>query len=99
MAYAVEVQNIVKKFPPATIAVNDVSFTVNEGEIFGFLGPNGAGKTTLIRMLTCLVKPTSGTAKIRNYDIIKNPNSVRRNMGVVSQAMTSDLDLTARENL
>jgi ABC-2 type transport system ATP-binding protein len=99
MNYALEVQNVVKKFPPATMAVNDVSFTVNEGEIFGFLGPNGAGKTTLIRMLTCLLKPTSGTAKIKSYDIIKNPTLVRRNMGVVSQAMTSDMDLTAWENL
>lgn len=99
MAYAVEVQNIVKKFPPAVMAVDGVSFTVSEGEIFGFLGPNGAGKTTLIRMLTCLLKPTSGTAKIKNYDIIKNPDMVRKNIGVVSQAMTSDLDLTGFENM
>lgn len=102
MAYAVEVQNIVKKFPPwpaATVAVNDVSFNVEEGEIFGLLGPNGAGKTTLIRMLTCILKPTLGSAKIKGYDIRKEPTSVRKIMGVVSQAMTSDLDLTGRENL
>ena len=99
MAYAIEVQNIVKKFPPSTVAVNDVRFNVEEGEIFGLLGPNGAGKTTLIRMLTCLMKPTQGSAKIKGYDIRKDPVSIRRNIGVVSQAMTSDLDLTAWENL
>src|SRR3989338_1276422 len=99
MGYAVEVQNIVKRFPPATMAVNDVSFDVEEGEIFGFLGPNGAGKTTLIRMLTCLIKPTSGTAKIKGYDIIRNPDLIRKNFGVISQAMTTDLDLTGWENI
>jgi ABC-2 type transport system ATP-binding protein len=99
MDYAVEVANIVKKFPPTTLAVNDVSFTVKEGEIFGLLGPNGAGKTTLIRMLTCLLIPTNGSARIKGYDIIKYPKLVRETMGVVSQAMTSDLDLTGWENL
>ncbi len=98
MAYAVEIQNIIKKFPSVT-AVNDVTFNVDEGEIFGLLGPNGAGKTTLIRMLTCLMKPTSGQAKIREFDVVKYPAQVRRNIGVVSQAMTSDLDLTAWENM
>ncbi|MDD5546609.1 MAG: ATP-binding cassette domain-containing protein [Candidatus Omnitrophica bacterium] len=98
MAYAAEVKNIVKKFPSVT-AVDDVSFSVEEGEIFGFLGPNGAGKTTLIRILTCLMKPTSGQANIRGIDVVKHPSLVRRNIGVVSQALTSDLDLTAYENL
>lgn len=98
MAYAAEVKNIVKKFPSVT-AVNDVSLSVDEGEIFGLLGPNGAGKTTLIRILTCLMRPTSGQAKIRDIDVVKHPSLVRRNIGVVSQAMTSDLDLTAFENL
>lgn len=99
MPYAVEIQNIIKKFPPATIAVNDVSFNVEEGEIFGLLGPNGAGKTTLIRMLTCLIIPTQGSAKIRGHDIRRSPDLVRRTIGVVSQSMTSDLDLTGWENL
>lgn len=98
MAYAVEVKNIIKKFPSVT-AVDDVSFTVDEGEIFGLLGPNGAGKTTLIRILTCLMKPTKGAASIRGYDVVRKPVFVRKNIGVVSQAMTSDLDLTAWENL
>lgn len=99
MGYAVEIQNIVKKFPPVTIAVNDVTFNVEEGEIFGLLGPNGAGKTTLIRMLTCLINPTQGSAKIKGYDIKRSPDLVRKSIGVVSQAMTSDLDLTGWENL
>jgi len=98
MAYAAEVQNIIKKFP-SVVAVNDVSFNVEEGEIFGLLGPNGAGKTTLIRMLTCLMRPTSGHAKIYSLDVEKQSARVRRNIGVVSQAMTTDLDLTARENM
>lgn len=98
MAYAVEVKNVVKKFSSVT-AVNDVTFTVGEGEIFGLLGPNGAGKTTLIRVLTCLMRPTSGQAKIREFDVVRYPARVRRNIGVVSQAMTSDLDLTAWENM
>lgn len=98
MSYAVEVKNIIKKFP-SVVAVNDVTFTVDEGEIFGLLGPNGAGKTTLIRILTCLMKPTGGEAKIKGYDVVRKPAVVRKNIGVVSQAMTSDLDLTAWENL
>ena len=99
MGYAVEIKNIIKKFPPSTVAVNDISFSVEEGQIFGLLGPNGAGKTTLIRMLTCLLVPTSGSARIKDYDIIKHTKTVRETLGVVSQAMTSDLDLTAFENL
>jgi ABC-2 type transport system ATP-binding protein len=70
-----------------------------EGDIFGFLGPNGAGKTTLIRMLTTLVKPTSGKARVGCCDIVTQAASVRREIGVVPQALTSDLDLTAYENV
>jgi ABC-2 type transport system ATP-binding protein len=95
---AVEVSGITKSFG-ALVAVNDVSFTVREGEIFGFLGPNGAGKTTLIRMLTTLMKPSAGRAKVASYDVIKEPDAVRRAIGVVPQAMTSDLDLTGHENM
>jgi ABC-2 type transport system ATP-binding protein len=79
--------------------VDNVSFTVRQGEIFGFLGPNGAGKTTLIRMLTTLMKPTAGQAKVASYDVVKQPDAVRRAIGVVPQAMTSDLDLTGYENM
>ncbi|MDP2167024.1 MAG: ATP-binding cassette domain-containing protein [Thermodesulfovibrionales bacterium] len=95
---AVEVAEITKKFGPVT-AVNNVSFSVHEGEFFGFLGPNGAGKTTLIRMLTTLLKPTSGSASVAGYDVASHPHDVRLNIGVVPQAMTSDLDLTGSENM
>ena len=95
---AVEVSKITKKYGSIT-AVDDVSFDVSGGEIFGFLGPNGAGKTTLIRILTTLVKPTSGNARVAGRDVAKEPDGVRREIGVVPQAMTSDLDLTGHENM
>jgi ABC-2 type transport system ATP-binding protein len=95
---AVEVSGITKRFGSLT-AVDNVSFYVLEGEIFGFLGPNGAGKTTLIRMLTTLLKPTDGNAIVACCDVVKNPEKVRREIGVVPQAMTSDLDLTGYENM
>ncbi len=98
MPSAVEVQNITKKFGDL-VAVDNVSFNVAEGEFFGFLGPNGAGKTTLIRILTTLIKPTSGRAKMACCDVTSNPEAVRREIGVVPQAMTSDLDLTGFENM
>lgn len=97
-AKAIEVSGITKKYGPIT-AVDNVSFDVFDGEIFGFLGPNGAGKTTLIRMLTTLLKPTSGEARVACCDVAKQPDAVRREIGVVPQAMTSDLDLTGFENM
>ena len=98
MPAAIEVEKIVKRFGGFT-AVNGVSFAVEPGEIFGLLGPNGAGKSTLIRMLTTLLPPTSGTARVGGFDIVARPNDVRRAIGVIPQAMTSDLELTVRENL
>jgi ABC-2 type transport system ATP-binding protein len=95
---AVEVQSITKKFGDF-IAVDNVSFSVEAGETFGFLGPNGAGKTTLIRMLTTLLRPTSGDARVACCEVVKDPEAVRREIGVVPQAMTSDLDLTGYENM
>ncbi len=95
---AVEVSGITKRFG-SLMAVDNVSFDVMEGEIFGFLGPNGAGKTTLIRMLTTLIKPTSGEATVGCCDVTKQPGAVRHEIGVVPQAMTSDLDLTGYENM
>jgi ABC-2 type transport system ATP-binding protein len=80
-------------------AVDSLSFSVNHGEVFGLLGPNGAGKSTLIRMLTTLVPPTSGTARVGGHDIVRSPNDVRQVIGVIPQAMTSDLDLSAEENM
>jgi len=95
---AIDVHHIVKRFGDFT-AVDDISFKVSEGEIFGLLGPNGAGKSTLIRMLTTLLLPTSGTATVDGNDIVTEADDVRRAIGVIPQAMTSDLDLSAAENL
>ena len=98
MTIAIAVRDIVKCFGDFT-AVDGISFAVEDGETFGLLGPNGAGKSTLIRMLTTLLLPTSGTALVAGYDIVKEADSVRRAIGVIPQALTSDLDLTAQENL
>ncbi len=95
---AITVSDITKRFGEIT-AVDHVSFEVERGEFFGFLGPNGAGKTTLIRMLTTLLRPTGGHAVVSGCDVVKDPTEVRRHIGVVPQAMTSDLDLTAYENM
>jgi ABC-2 type transport system ATP-binding protein len=97
-ASAIEVEHIVKKYGDFT-AVDDVSFSVKEGEIFGLLGPNGAGKSTLIRMMTTLIPITSGKARIGGHDVAKEPNAARRMIGVIPQALTSDLDLTVEENM
>ena len=98
MSNAIEVQNIVKKFGDFT-AVSGISFNVTDGEIFGLLGPNGAGKSTLIRMMVTLLPPTSGTALINGFDVSRKADDVRRSIGVIPQAMTSDLELTVYENL
>lgn len=95
---AIEVRAIAKRFGDFT-AVNELSFDVEQGEIFGLLGPNGAGKSTLIRMLTTLVRPTSGTAIVGGHDVVLDPDGVRRSIGVIPQALTSDLELSAEENL
>jgi ABC-2 type transport system ATP-binding protein len=95
---AIEVEHLTKRFGEL-VAVNDVSFTVASGELFGLLGPNGAGKTTLIRMLTTLTPPSSGTARVAGYDIVREHDQVRQSMGVIPQALTSDPELTAEENL
>src|SRR5262249_27744098 len=80
-------------------AVSGVSFVVEDGEIFGLLGPNGAGKSTLIRMLTTLLPPTSGTALVNGFDVVKQADGVRHSIGVIPQALTSDLELSVEENL
>src|SRR5580765_4724030 len=95
---AIEVDHIVKKYGDFT-AVNDVTFNVKEEEIFGLLGPNGAGKSTLIRMMTTLIPITGGAARVAGHDVSKDPDAVRRTIGVIPQALTSDLDLTVEENL
>jgi ABC-2 type transport system ATP-binding protein len=95
---AIEVRSIVKTFGAFT-AVKGISFAVEEGEIFGLLGPNGAGKSTLIRMMTTLLPPTSGTAIINGFDVVADADGVRRSIGVIPQALTSDLELSVEENL
>jgi len=95
---AIAVKEIVKRFGDFT-AVNGVTFDVRDGEIFGLLGPNGAGKSTLIRMLTTLLEPSAGTATVSGFDIVTQANEVRKVIGVIPQAMTSDLELSVEENL
>jgi ABC-2 type transport system ATP-binding protein len=94
----IEVEDLTKCFGNFC-AVDHLRFTVSHGEVFGLLGPNGAGKSTLIRMLTTLVPPTSGTARIGGFDVNRSANEVRQIIGVIPQAMTSDLDLSAEENM
>ena len=96
--YSIETKSLVKSFGDV-IAVNDVSFSVESGEIFGFLGPNGAGKSTTMMILTTLLKPTSGQALISGFDVTENPKKVRENIGYVQQETTVDEYLTGRENL
>ncbi len=94
----IELNELTKKFGDLT-AVDNVSFTVKEGEIFGFLGPNGAGKTTTVSMLSTLKEPTSGTAKVNGYDIVGKQEKVRESIGIVFQDPSLDEELTAYENL
>ena len=96
--FDVEVDHLTKRFGDFC-AVDALNFNVGHGEMFGLLGPNGAGKSTLIRMLTTLVPPTSGAARISGFDIVRRANDVRKTIGVIPQAMTSDLDLSAVENM
>jgi ABC-2 type transport system ATP-binding protein len=95
---AIDVRNVVKQFGAFT-AVKGVTFAVTPGEVFGLLGPNGAGKSTLIRVLTTLLPPTSGTALVNGFDVVRQSDGVRRSIGVIPQAMTSDLELSVQENL
>jgi ABC-2 type transport system ATP-binding protein len=95
---AVEITNLTRKFHTFT-AVDNLSLTVERGEIFGFLGANGAGKTTAIRMLCGLLLPTSGTGKVAGLDILKQSEEIKRNIGYMSQKFSLYPDLTGRENL
>jgi ABC-2 type transport system ATP-binding protein len=95
---AISVDNIVKRYGDFE-AVGGVTFEVKDGEIFGLLGPNGAGKSTLIRMMTTLIPITAGKAIIAGHDVSLEPDAVRRTIGVIPQALTSDIDLTVEENL
>lgn len=97
-AIAVQTIDLTRQYEDL-IAVNHLSFSATTGTIFGLLGPNGAGKSTLIKMLTTLLPPTSGTALIDGFDIVKQPRQVRRRIGYVSQMLSADGDLTGYENL
>ena len=95
---AIKVANLTKKFNGFT-AVDNLSFSVKTGELFGLLGPNGAGKTTTINMLSTLLKPTSGYGEVAGFDILKNRDEVRQSIGVVFQEPALDIKLTGKENL
>ena len=94
----IEVSNLTKKFGDL-VAVDKISFSIKEGEIFGLLGPNGAGKTTTISMLSTILKPTSGEALVNNFNIATDPNNVRKSIGIVFQDPSLDDELTAYENM
>ncbi len=96
--YFIETKSLTKSFGDL-VAVNDISFSVEKGEIFGFLGPNGAGKSTTMMIFTTLLKPTSGKALIAGFDVTKDAKQVRENIGFVQQETTVDEYLTGRENL
>lgn len=96
--YSIEVNNLTKKFGKFT-AVDNISFSVREGEIFGFLGANGAGKSTTIRMLCGILSPTSGDAQVASYSIKKDPDNVKLNIGYMSQRFSLYNDLTVEENI
>lgn len=96
--HIIEVRNLVRRFGKLA-AVDDITFSVNRGEIFGLLGPNGAGKTTTINMLCTLLRLTEGEAYLNNFNVAKEPNSVRQSIGLVFQDPSLDERLTAKENL
>jgi ABC-2 type transport system ATP-binding protein len=98
MTYAIETIDLTKQFNGLT-AVDKLNIRVEQGEIFGLLGPNGAGKTTTISMLCTILRPTSGTAKVNGYDVVKNAKQVRKSIGIVFQDPSIDDRLTGRENL
>jgi ABC-2 type transport system ATP-binding protein len=98
MNAAVSVQNVSKVYGDLGV-VNNLSFDIAKGELFGFLGPNGAGKSTTVRMLTTLTKPTSGTIEVAGYDVVHQSRLAKRSIGVVLQQVSVDLDLTVWENM
>jgi ABC-2 type transport system ATP-binding protein len=93
-----ETESLTRRFGDL-IAVDNLSISVESGEVFGLLGPNGAGKTTAIKMLTTLLRPTSGSARVCGFDILKQSMDVRRNIAYVPQMLSADGSLTGYENL
>lgn len=98
MEYAIQAENLTKRFGSFT-AVNAISFSVKQGEIFGFLGANGAGKTTAMRMLTGLSQPTDGQARVAGFDVRTQPEQIKRHIGYMSQKFSLYEDLTVGENI
>ena len=98
MNSVIEIENLTKQFD-GLVAVNHITLSVGEGEIFGFLGPNGAGKTTAVKMLCTILNPTSGSAKVCGYDIVRQRDQVRECLGIVFQDRAIDTFLTGKENL
>jgi ABC-2 type transport system ATP-binding protein len=95
----ISVEDLVEIYPDGTKALDGITFKVKEGEFFGFLGPNGAGKSTAIKVLTTLLKKTSGRATVAGYDLDRSPREIRKIIGVLTQETIVDVDLTGRENL
>src|SRR6266540_5207177 len=96
---AIEASNLRKTYPGDVVALDGLSFTVEAGTIFGLLGPNGAGKSTTVKILTTLSRPDSGEARVAGLDVVRNPERVRRSIGVVGQKHGLDPESTGRENL
>jgi ABC-2 type transport system ATP-binding protein len=99
MPDVITARNLIQIYADGTKAVDDISFNVKEGEFFGFLGPNGAGKSTTIKVLTTLLRKTSGSAQVAGYDLDRSPKEIRKVIGVLSQETIVDVDLTGKENL
>jgi ABC-2 type transport system ATP-binding protein len=99
VAFAIEANDLIKEYPGGVRALDGVSFTIGEGEVFALLGPNGAGKTTTVKILTTLSRPTSGVARVAGVDVVLDPAKVRKQIGVVSQQSGVDPTTTGRENL
>src|ERR1700739_3166518 len=97
-SWAIETLDLTRAFG-SLVAVNNVSFRVSYGSIFGLLGPNGAGKSTTIKMLATLLEPSSGTARVAGFDVVESPAEVRRRIGYVPQLVSADGGLTGWENL
>jgi ABC-2 type transport system ATP-binding protein len=99
MSDIVSVENLVEVYADGTRALDGISFNVGEGEFFGFLGPNGAGKSTTIKILTTLLRKTSGRVSVVGYDLDESPKEIRKVIGVLSQETIVDVDLTGKENI
>src|SRR5438132_2293436 len=97
--YAIEASGLIREFKKGPRAVDGIDLAVSPGEIYGFLGPNGAGKSTTVHILTTLLPPTAGTARVAGYDIVEEGAAVRDEIGVALQDAALDMLLTGREHL